>query len=163
MWELFYLADYRFDFMFTAAIASYKIKSKMVSDQRENYFTWPTPSLNLSTFGVEFVHNRSWGKGAFIIVSRCGYLSVCHYMIWAAPCDKNFFGRMRTAKAQISLRIRKVWSGFHCPLTESLDTTECMNEEQMLGWYFAHVQANLNVQNRRHFFAWHCIPEERKS
>ena len=33
----------------------------------------------------------------------------------------------------------------HCPLTESLATTECMNGEQMSGWYFAHVQDYLNL------------------
>ena len=26
--------------------------------------------------------------------------------------------------------------GFHCPLTETLDTTECINVEQMLGFFF---------------------------
>ena len=29
--------------------------------------------------------------------------------------------------------------GPHCPLKESLDTTDCMNGEQMTGWYFAHA------------------------
>ena len=33
----------------------------------------------------------------------------------------------------------------HCPLTEALDTTECMNEEQIPGRYFAHVQEDLNL------------------
>ena len=40
----------------------------------------------------------------------------------AAPCKKRV--------------IRAVWSGPSCLLTESLDTTECINEEQMLGWVF---------------------------
>ena len=35
--------------------------------------------------------------------------------------------------------------GLHCPWTESLDTTECMNGEQRLGWYFAHAQNDLNL------------------
>ena len=35
--------------------------------------------------------------------------------------------------------------GFHCPLTESLDTTECMNGEQRPG-YFTHVQDDLNLR-----------------
>ena len=30
-------------------------------------------------------------------------------------------------------------------LTESLDTTECMNGEQRAGCYFVHVQDNLNL------------------
>ena len=35
--------------------------------------------------------------------------------------------------------------GLHCPLTESLDTTECLNGEQRPGQYFAHAQADLNL------------------
>ena len=35
--------------------------------------------------------------------------------------------------------------GLHCPLTESLDTTECMNREQSPRWYFAHAQDDLNL------------------
>ena len=35
--------------------------------------------------------------------------------------------------------------GLHCPLTESLNTTECMNGEQRSGWYFGHVQDDLNL------------------
>ena len=36
--------------------------------------------------------------------------------------------------------------GLHCPLTESLDTTECMNGEQRHGWYFAHAQDDLKLR-----------------
>ena len=35
---------------------------------------------------------------------------------------KRIFGYMQTAKAQINLHIRTVWTG-DCPLAESLDTT----------------------------------------
>ena len=35
--------------------------------------------------------------------------------------------------------------GLLCLLTESLDTTECMNGIQRTGWYFAHVQDDLNL------------------
>ena len=34
----------------------------------------------------------------------------------------------------------------HCPLTESLDTTEYMNGEQRTGRYFAHMQYDLNLR-----------------
>ena len=50
--------------------------------------------------------------------------------------------------------------GLHCLLTESLDITECMNRaEQMSGWYFAHVQDDLNLLimflfEGTFFFAW---------
>ena len=47
---------------------------------------------------------------------------------------------------------RSVRGWLHCPLTESLDTTEYMNGEQTTSWseslHFAHV--------RRDFFAWRC-------
>ena len=35
--------------------------------------------------------------------------------------------------------------GLHCLLTESLDTTECMNIEQRLGRHFAHVPDGMNL------------------
>ena len=38
-----------------------------------------------------------------------------------------------------------VHQGLHCVLTESLDTTECMNGEQRCRWYFAHAQDDLNL------------------
>ena len=54
----------------------------------------------------------------------------------------------------------KLWSacvsaqsdqGLLCSLTESMDTTECMNGEQRPGWYFAHVQDDLNLHILRMF------------
>ena len=48
--------------------------------------------------------------------------------------------------------------GFHCPQTESFNTIECSNEEQMPQWDFAHVQDYENphiLHVWRHFFAWH--------
>ena len=47
---------------------------------------------------------------------------------------RRIVGHMRTAEAQ----------GLHCPLTEALSTTDCMNGEQTPGWYFAHVHGDLN-------------------
>ena len=35
--------------------------------------------------------------------------------------------------------------GLHCLLSESLDTTECMNREQRSREYFMHVQDNQNL------------------
>ena len=51
--------------------------------------------------------------------------------------------------------------GFHCPPTESLATTKCMNGDQRLCWYFAHAEHDLNLRMhfahiRRHCFAWCC-------
>ena len=39
----------------------------------------------------------------------------------------------------------------HCPLTELLDTTKCMNVEQMPRWYFTHAQNDLNLRKWRMF------------
>ena len=42
--------------------------------------------------------------------------------------------------------------GVHCSVTDSLDTTECMNGEQRPGWDFArHVQDDLTLQILRMF------------
>ena len=45
---------------------------------------------------------------------------------------KRGFGHMRTASAQCDQSLR-------CPLTESLDTKECINREQMPGTDFEHA------------------------
>ena len=69
--------------------------------------------------------------------------------------QKNIFGHMRTLTAQISRISAQSDQDLHCPLTESLDTTECMNREQRPGWYCAHVQDFTRV--RRRFSSW-CGP-----
>ena len=51
--------------------------------------------------------------------------------------QKRVFGHIWTVKAQISPRIRTVWSGFYCPLLESLATIEDMSGKKMPGRYFA--------------------------
>ena len=67
-------------------------------------------------------------------------------------------GYMRTAKAQISLRIRAVWSGPSLSANIIMDTIDFFNGEQIPGWDFAHVQEwcwSLHFAHaRRHFFAW---------
>ena len=45
---------------------------------------------------------------------------------------KHTFGQMQTVKAQFSLHIHTD-KGLQCLLTESVDTTECMNGEQKPG------------------------------
>ena len=54
------------------------------------------------------------------------------FLTWELPCEK-LSGHMRTKKAQISLHIRQSNKGLCCLLTDSLDTTECMNGEQRPG------------------------------
>ena len=60
--------------------------------------------------------------------------------------QRRVFGDMRTVKGQISLRICAVWSGLSLSLTESFDATECINWKQLPGWYFVHVQDDLNLR-----------------
>ena len=55
---------------------------------------------------------------------------------------------MRTAIAQISLRIRAVWPG---PLLSANRLIECLNVEQMSGWGFARVQDDVNLRILRMF------------
>ena len=60
--------------------------------------------------------------------------------------QKRVFGHMRTAKARSDCADAQSDQGLHCPLAESLDTTECMKGEQRPGWYFAHAQNDLNLR-----------------
>ena len=66
---------------------------------------------------------------------------------------------MRTGKAQIRLRIAQSDQGSHCSLTESLDTVECINGEQMPRSDFtAHACVKSESEHfahaQRHIFAW---------
>ena len=63
---------------------------------------------------------------------------------------KRVFGHWRTAKADSKDPEQPTHPWFdlnrHCPPNDSLDTTECMNGEQRLGWYFAHARDELNLR-----------------
>ena len=60
--------------------------------------------------------------------------------------QKCVAGLMRTAKTQLSLRIRAVWSWPSLSANKMYEwrTTECRNGEQK--WYFAHAQDYLNLR-----------------
>ena len=67
--------------------------------------------------------------------------------IWTESCKNVSYGicgqrRPRSAQSD---------QGLHCPLTESLNTTKCMNGKQRPGWYFAHAQDDLNLRILRMF------------
>ena len=54
------------------------------------------------------------------------------FIIWAAPCENessDICGQRRTGSACTSVQSDQ---GHHCPLTESLDITECMDGEQRM-------------------------------
>ena len=54
--------------------------------------------------------------------------------------QKHALRHMRTAFAQFD-------QDRHCPLTDSLDNTECMNGKNSPGWYFVHAQNDLNLRS----------------
>ena len=65
---------------------------------------------------------------------------------WAAPCanvSSGICGQGRPSSACASAQSDQ---GLPCPLTESLDTVECINGEQMTELYFAHAHDDLNLR-----------------
>ena len=54
--------------------------------------------------------------------------------------QKRVFRHKRTLKAQINLRIRKIWPMPTLPAYKLLDTIEYNNGKLMPGWNFVHVQ-----------------------
>ena len=58
---------------------------------------------------------------------------------------------MRTAKAQISLRIRAVWSGPSLSANRIIGYYRMMDGEQRPGCYFAHAQDDMNLRILRMF------------
>ena len=72
------------------------------------------------------------------------YVGPCHAKnVSSGKCGQQR-PRSDCASAQSDL-------GLRCPLTEPLDTTECMNGEKRPGWYFAHAQYELNLRILRMF------------
>ena len=59
-------------------------------------------------------------------------------IVRTAPCNNVscICGQQRLRSANVSMQSDQ---GLHCLLTESLDTTECMNGEQRPQWYNAHT------------------------
>ena len=54
-------------------------------------------------------------------------------------------GMCRLQRPRLACTSMQSEQGLHCLLTRSLDTTACMNGEQRPGYYFAHVQDDLNM------------------
>ena len=61
------------------------------------------------------------------------------------------FGHMRTAKAQVSLRIRVVWPGPPLSANRIIWSTQSKIREQRPKWYLAHAQDDLNLGILRMF------------
>ena len=75
---------------------------------------------------------------------------------WAMPC--KIYLQANSDSESLDQPAKSVQSDqvLPCLQTESLNNTECMNEEQRPTRYFVHAQDDLNFAHvRRHFFAWH--------
>ena len=59
--------------------------------------------------------------------------------IWADLCENVSSGICGQRRPRSTCASAQSDQSLHCQLTESLDTTECMNGEQSLGSYFAHA------------------------
>ena len=69
------------------------------------------------------------------------------YMNWAASCENVSSGICGQRRPRSVCASAQSDQGIHCPLTEALATSECMNRERRPGWYFAHAQDNPNLRN----------------
>ena len=109
-------------------------------------------------WGIPEFKSRNWASVSNEVASvGCG--SVEKTRIWLS-CIQNMvhvmrkcvFEHMRTVKSQNSLRIRVVcWGPPLFTERKLLDTTLCINGEQMSGWYFVHAQDDLNLRIFRMF------------
>ena len=79
----------------------------------------------------------------------------------ALQCDNVFWGICAQQRPRSACAFAQSDQGIHCPVTESLDTIECISGEQMPGWHFVHVWNEFEsvhfAHARRHIFTW-CGP-----
>ena len=71
--------------------------------------------------------------------------------IWAAPCESVSSGECGQQGPWSDCASAQSDQGLYCPLSESMDTTECMNGEQRPRWYFAQAQDDLNLCSKALF------------
>ena len=65
--------------------------------------------------------------------------------MWAAPSENESAGNCGQRRPRSACATAQSDLDLHCPLTELLDTRECMNGEQRPGKYFVHGQDKLNL------------------
>ena len=93
-----------------------------------------------------------FSKKEFATVSNLRFNSMKNLMLRWVVHEKRFITSRPVCASMQSDQ------GLHYLLTESLDTTECMNGEQIPSWYFQHEQDDLTghfAHVQRHIFAWH--------
>ena len=61
-------------------------------------------------------------------------------IIWTVPCENGSLGICGQRKPRPACTSTQSDQGVHSPLTESLDTIECINAEHMLLRDFTHAQ-----------------------
>ena len=89
--------------------------------------------------------------GALLIVKSPTELNAKIIFCMGLAMQKRVFEHMRTVMAQISLRLRAVWSGPSVSTNRISGNIERMNGEQRLGSYFMHAQDDLNLRILRMF------------
>ena len=80
-----------------------------------------------------------WQFGLINRLAKLPFLSI------APPCENlssNICGQRRP---KLDCASAQSDQGHHCPQTESLDTIEWFNGEEMLKWDFAQVQDDVNL------------------
>ena len=80
--------------------------------------------------------------------------AILHYIlktIWAPSCENMSLAICGQWWPRTACAFTQSDQVLHCLLTESLDTTECMNRGQRLGGYSVHVQDDLNLHSLRMF------------
>ena len=65
--------------------------------------------------------------------------------ISVAPCENVSSGICQKRRPLSNCAYAQSDQSLHCPLAESLDTTECMNGEQRPRRYLAYAQDDLNL------------------
>ena len=117
-----------------------------------------------------------------MLIENCKCLDKRHTCMQAGPCNrysrlsliwlkssymghalwKRVFGICGQRRRRSDCASAQSDQGLCCPLTESFDTTEYINREQMPGWDIAHARYELAwkfvhfAHVRKHLFAWRC-------
>ena len=93
-------------------------------------------------------------KSAKPYICNVTYFDTC----WVEPCvnvSKGLWGQRRPGSACTYMQSNQ---GLHILLTESLDTTECMNGKLSPRWYFVHAQDDLTLHVLCMFEGTFCSP-----
>ena len=91
--------------------------------------------------------DSKWSRSNGVTLQMDGHMKSAGIM--SCAMWKRVF---RHVDSQSSFQTVQSEQGLLCPLTESLDTTECFNGEQRIAWNFVHMQHDAIPHFRKHFF-----------